>query len=159
MLSHSAAVHIPLAIAVLFPMGYGAIYWMIKFGGLAERAWILMWGLAGIQIANTVLAYRTGLRDRPFSPAPAEMLSRHEYWGLIFMCLWVLIAAILPFGYLWAHRRSGKWVHGVLLILMAAQLASALQLGHLGGQIMLGELNSAPPCEISPCDRGFVQNS
>ena len=139
MIPHSAAVHIPLALAVLFPLAHVARLILTRTGFLPHRTWILLWALCAIQVATSGLSYISGQRDRALSSAASELLNSHQEQALLFTLLWVAILAIYPDGS-WLRKR--RWLvalhHLTLISFLVAQLVVAISLGHLGGKIVFG---------------------
>jgi len=140
MLHHSATVHVPLALAVLFPPAYVLFVVTIKSGWLPRRIWLLRFGTAIIQLAASAFAYRSGEQDRLMSPASEQLLAHHQQLALNFGFLWLGIAVLLPLAFLFHQKSWSRLLHLALLVLLAAQLWEAIQLGQLGGQIVFGSL-------------------
>lgn len=138
LLHHSAAVHIPLALAILFPLAYFTIALSLMTGWLPRRTWVLLMGLVGVQWVTLGLAYKTGTRDGLFSEASTELVNQHQQLAENFSLLWLMIGVVVPLAFL-LPRRWPVLCHIVLLILMAIQLTWAVQLGRAGGKLVFGK--------------------
>ena len=93
--THPVVVHLPLALAVLLPLGTASVGWAVWKGKLPERAW------AGIVIAHFVLAASAGAASllgesdarRIQTRVEASHVEEHEGEGHR-----LLIGAVIAFG-------------------------------------------------------------
>lgn len=135
---HSATVHIPLALAVLFPLGYVGLLLCLKLKFLPEKSWTLLWVLCVVQLITSYFAYNTGLRDLAFSTGSTELLQNHREHAWKFFVLWLGISGAFPVAFLVGQRKLSRFVHLVLLGLLIAQFITAWRLGELGGRLVFG---------------------
>lgn len=111
---------------------------LVKVEFLPKRAWILLFGLSGIQLISSYLGYITGLRDKALSSAPQEVLLTHEKLAQVFMILWLLIFG-LQLAMFWLEKTKLKFLNLFLIsALLVGQLVVAVRLGQLGGEMVMG---------------------
>jgi|GEM_PF-4701542 len=136
-LSHGAAIHIPLALAILFPIFYAGCLISTRTGWLPVRIWRALLALGVLQVATLLLAYASGERARILSSGDPSVISRHEALAFWFTAVW--IAALLPLlvSQITTHKALKLSAHVALVFLLFVQAALALWLGHLGGSLIL----------------------
>lgn len=134
-LHHSAAVHLPLAVAVLFPFAYLIIIVAIHTKWLPKRVWWLLMGFAPAQIVSLLLSYRTGVRDSVVSEATTELIQQHRALAWNFTIVWCILWVLVLIVFL-APPRLSRLAHWLTLILLVGQLIWAIQLGQVGGKLM-----------------------
>lgn len=138
LLNHSAAIHIPLALAVLFPLLHVLFFTLVKFKFFPARAWLVLWGLVAIQLVTSFLSYFTGQRDRVFSAADPDLLAQHWELACVFMWLWAAIFVFLPLAHGLRRPTWTAFFHVILVVLLLAQLVYGIWLGQIGGKLVFG---------------------
>ena len=137
-LHHSAAVHIPLAIAVLFPITQIMLLVLIQRKHLPVHTWILNWVICGIQIVALGIAYITGLRDLNLSSSSIELLNKHQQLADYFIVLWIGISILLPLSFRLQKKKWQVLCHFLLFGFLVGQFVLAIQLGQVGGLLVFG---------------------
>lgn len=133
-LSHSAFVHVPLALAVLFPGMYLTTFWAVKKSHLAFNIWYGALALCVVQLSSSLLAYFSGEYAEVLSAADPDLIESHEHFGAMFMLLWVLISVAV--AALCLRPKLSNKIHPVTLLLMLIQLVIAILLGRVGGSLI-----------------------
>ncbi|NJL24321.1 MAG: hypothetical protein HC902_03525 [Calothrix sp. SM1_5_4] len=136
MIHHPATVHIPLALAVLFPLFHIVLIAVVKWKLMPKQIWFMQWGLAAIQLVTCALAFITGRKDMTLSAAAPELLHRHQELAIQFTIAWAVIAILLPVSYHVRGRTGSTVVQAALLILLVVQLVLAVRLGVVGGELV-----------------------
>lgn len=136
-LTHPAAIHVPLALAILFPFIYGGTLWATMKKWLPEKFWYAVWCLAFTQIVSLLLAYSTGERSKVFSAAAAEQILEHERLGIVFSVGWLLILGLLTVVARTKSSLVRRVTHLFLTALLLGQVPLAIQLGKLGGALVM----------------------
>jgi hypothetical protein len=126
-----------MALAVLFPLFYLITFVSIRKGWIANKGWIFLESLVALQCAFIGASYLTGLQERLLSTGSIELIDEHQRLALLFSLLWLLVLMLLPFAFATARRISIA-AHLLSSLALTAQLVFAVQLGHLGGQIIFG---------------------
>jgi len=135
-LHHSAAIHIPLALAVLFPGLHLIIGIMITLGKLPKLSWLILLGLSLVQLLTARFSFLTGMRDRALSASSQDLLAQHQHFATQFIWIWVGLTATLFMAYLPSNRHVVRAAHAILIILLALQFFWAIKTGETGGQLV-----------------------
>jgi len=135
LLPHPAAVHIPLALAVLFPAFYLAAWWSVKRNLMPARLWTFLWALALVQMITLGLAYISGEHAEFLSAGSQVRIDRHEQLATIFSIMWFCIFVALSLGVWRAGLRTAAF-HVAVSAILTGQLLVALWLGHIGGGLV-----------------------
>ena len=130
---HSAAVHMPLAIAVLFPVFFAAAWWTTRRGLMPERIWLGLWALSAAQVASTVLAFFSGEHAEFLSAGSQVLIEKHEALAEKFLWVWVAIFVVFTATRIPRFNKLALWT---VALLIAVQLILAVQAGHAGGQLL-----------------------
>lgn len=132
--SHPATIHIPLALAMLMPLFFVVTFWHIQKQKWPNSSWNYLLALAAIQLVTSGFAYWSGYKDKFLSAADAQIIQRHESAALWFCGIWFLIV----FAFLASRFSRPKQIWPAILafVLLVAQAVIAIQLGHLGGQLV-----------------------
>ncbi len=137
-LHHSATVHVPLALAVLVPITQIMLLIFVWRKFLPNRIWVLNWTICGIQLVSLIVAYLTGVRDLALTAASSELLLQHQELAKYFTMVWIVITVLYPMAFHIARGRLRVIMHISLLGLLFVQLAIAVRLGKIGGQLVFG---------------------
>ncbi|MGE0762599.1 MAG: hypothetical protein AB7N80_04920 [Bdellovibrionales bacterium] len=137
-LHHSAAVHVPLALAFLFPLIHVLLLILIKTQLLPHRTWFLHIGVVVVQLVGAALAYLTGQRDMVLSSAPTELLVEHQELAFWFMLIWLAVLCLLVLAVTLRNLKWSIFFHGALLVLLASQFYIAVRVGQIGGKLVFG---------------------
>ena len=139
MIAHGAAVHVPLALAVLLPPLFILTWIGIERKKLTRLSWFFPWCASLIQIATSEAAVWTGSRDKILSAGDTVLVAQHETYGQYYLylsCILFLVFTVLL---------CKKWPARVSLVIcfclvvgFILQTYLAFHLGHLGGQILEG---------------------
>lgn len=135
-LAHPAAVHVPLALAVLFPLFYLATLWATLTNWLPMRLWSVLWWLGLVQITSTMLAYLSGEKSKFLSAAAQEQILAHERLGLVLVVLWFFILTFLTVILSTKQKIIWNTANALLIGLLLTQLVIAFQLGKIGGALV-----------------------
>lgn len=135
-LPHSAFVHMPLALALLWPVAYALTWWTTTRGKMPDQLWWGVLGLAVIEVVSSLSGILSGEAAKVASGANADLLHHHEELAEIFMGVWWALFVLIIAA--WWFRRSpwAKWLHGLTLAGLAGQAALALVVGHAGGALL-----------------------
>jgi hypothetical protein len=137
LIHHSAAVHIPLALSILLPVLYFVIWISIERHWFTRRTWLLLAGLAVIQVLTCYMAWTTGMRDRTLSSSNPDLINQHQQLGIEFMQMWFVISIFLILAFV-TPKKFALVFRGLLVVLFATQLVWAVRLGQLGGNLVFG---------------------
>lgn len=135
---HSAAVHIPLSLALLLPLSQVVLFILVKIKYLPDRVWYLQWAMAGIQLIACGVAYFTGQRDYVLSAADPELLQHHREMALALIAASIPPLILLPLLVKVRSHVGLRAIHILLLMIFVAQIALAIYLGQSGGRILFG---------------------
>lgn len=134
LLAHPALVHVPLALAVIFPPVFFICWWAIAKKRLPDGTWFLLWAIAFAQSVAAAVAYYSGVQAKGFHPGAADLLAKHEELGFRFLMLWLIVTALFAFvrfGPRWAWWTA----QGAITALVLAQIHTAFLLGSVGGAL------------------------
>ncbi len=133
-LPHAAAVHMPIALAVLFPVFYGVAWWCTSKDLLPVRIWYGLWALAAVQVVSIIYAIYTGERAEFLSAGNHQLIEQHEHMAENFRA--VAIAVFLGLSLALALTGIKRTVlHSILMLLLIGQLILAFYVGHMGGEL------------------------
>lgn len=133
---HSAFVHMPLALAVLWPVVYGLVWWATSTRRMPNSLWFGVLGLVFLQVAASLTAILSGEAAKEESGAKADLLFHHEKFAEIFMSSWWVLAAMILIAW-WMQKRSfAKWLHSIIWMALVFQAGLAVYIGHAGGALM-----------------------
>jgi hypothetical protein len=137
---HAAAVHLPLALAMVLPLVSLGVLFAMWRNVLPHAAWSVVFGLQILLAISGLAAMNTGEdeEERVEHVVPHEALEEHEEWGERFARFNLLVAALglLP---LVAFRRRPKLraaAYGVTTLGMLASAALGLETGKEGGELV-----------------------
>jgi hypothetical protein len=136
-IAHSAAVHIPMALAALFPLYF--FYWhgvRSRRDGGERLPYSFFVMTATVQIVMLTISFLTGDRDKIMSPASEIVLGNHRFWAQIFVMAWVGIFLGLILAGLKPKFRDSRFIAFVLIGLLILQFLVGVRLGHLGGDLL-----------------------
>jgi cytochrome c oxidase subunit IV len=92
-------------------------------------------------LTSGILAFLSGKAAKAFSAANPEVIASHEATARWFCLVWAIILLLSALSSL--NVRFRHWTaHAVLIALLLAQAGIAIQLGHLGGEIVFGILTN-----------------
>lgn len=131
---HSAAVHMPVALALLMPGLFAAAWWTVGRRVFSHKLWFGLTALAIVQVGALVLSLITGERAEFMSAAPVNLLEQHEHAAEALTAVWAVAA--LGFAFISLKPKAGAGFYVLMAVLLAAQMAVAVHTGHLGGQLM-----------------------
>jgi hypothetical protein len=137
LLRHPATVHIPLAIAVLFPFAYLVTVYVVKVNWFSKQLWYGLLAMSVIQILSTLLAYKTGNQASAFAVGDSELLARHADLARWFLFMWIVMVGVIIL--LTRSSSALRWrvSNFILITLIVAQLFVAIQLGKVGGALAM----------------------
>lgn len=137
---HAAAIHIPLALALVLPilsLGVLLAMWR-KF--LPAAAWSVVFGLQLTLAATGLVAMSTGEseEERVEHVVPHDALEEHEEWGERFARFNLLVAAIGLLPLVAFRARAGLRVaaYAAATLGMGASAGLAYQTGKAGGELV-----------------------
>jgi uncharacterized membrane protein len=133
---HPALVHAPLALAVLAPLLILLAILSIRRGLLPARSWAAVVLVQALLLGSTWLALETGERDE--EAVERFVAERHieAHEGAAERMLWLSVAALGISMVGLSGGRSGSVARLVSLAAGLAVLASGLQVGHSGGELV-----------------------
>ncbi len=143
-LPHGALVHIPMALAVLFPMMYMGLLIGEARAWVSRPSWLALCFLAVIQLVSSGLAYWSGASAKILSAAQPEHIEKHETYAQFFILIWVLITLVMILDQ-WLrtrpvpsknHRLTTSLLRGVSVLLIVIQSIVAIPLGKVGGALV-----------------------
>jgi hypothetical protein len=132
---HAAAVHIPLALAVLFPGFYWASWWTTHKRLMPERIWTALWILAAVQLGTIGMALASGESAEFLSAGSHAQIEQHEHFAVSFAVAWALTFLTLSLA-LWKTNLRTTLFHSLVSGLLLAQFLLAVWTGHIGGGLM-----------------------
>jgi hypothetical protein len=132
---HAAAVHIPLALAVLFPGFYWSALWSTNRRLMPDRIWFAIWILSTVQVLTIVVALITGEQAEFLSAGSQTEMERHEHFAYGFLALWIVVFAALCAS-MWKTKLRTLEFHFALSAILVAQFVLALFIGHIGGSLL-----------------------
>lgn len=134
---HPVAVHLPLALAVVWPVACFVLWLAIRRDWLPARSWWLAVGLAALLAAGALTAVRTGEADHEIvdKVLDPELIHEHEEAGE--RVLWVAVAALLvSVGGVAPRAGLSEAARVASIVVALLVLAGAIQAGHLGGRLV-----------------------
>lgn len=136
-LNHGATVHIPLALGVLFPIFYIGCIFSRQANWFPFRIWYALWCLGLFQVASIWMALSSGEHAKVLSAADTNLIMRHEYLAFDFLKIWIGIALLLTM-IVWVRQVIVvRVVHGLLFSLLVVQIFICINLGRLGGNLLI----------------------
>lgn len=135
-LVHGAAVHVPLALGVLFPFLYLGALWSRGADWLPAQIWKVLWIFGVVQIVSAGLAYSSGERSKILSGAEATKILVHENLAFNFLAVWLGIVLLLTVVAWVKHAMAAKIAHAFLLALLLVQIFICVDLGKVGGSLL-----------------------
>jgi uncharacterized membrane protein len=134
---HPLAVHLPLALAVLWPLACVALLMAIRLSWVPTRAWWAIVVLAGLLAGSTLVAVETGEgeEERVERVVPHDAVEEHEEAGE--WLLWSALAGLaMSVVGLVGSTRATRAARFATLVAALVVLAAALRAGHLGGRLV-----------------------
>ena len=136
---HPAIVHLPLGLAFVIPALAAGFAWALWTGRVRPRgAWVAVIALQTVLLGGGLVAMNTGEREeeRVERIVPDAAIERHEEYAEQFV--WAvgltLVAAVLVTAF-----RKPALVNAMAAVTVAGSLvvlASAIRVGHAGGQLV-----------------------
>lgn len=137
---HAAAVHLPLALAVVLPLVSLGVLFAMWRNALPHAAWSVVFGLQLLLAGSGVVAMNTGEdeEERVEHVVPHEALEEHEEWGERFARFNLLLAALglLPLVAFRGRPKIRVAAYGVTTLGMLASAALAFETGKEGGELV-----------------------
>jgi uncharacterized membrane protein len=134
---HPLLVHLPLALAVLFPLVAGAAFFLMLRG--RPRTWWVVLAVVVALAGSAYLAAEAGEsdEDRIRGLVGRDALHDHEERAEVFVsATFVLLLLVLPVPLLGRRRRVQRALAGTVLVAGLAVAGSALAVGHSGGELV-----------------------
>jgi uncharacterized membrane protein len=133
---HPAIVHFPVVLAVLAPLTALAALAAIRAGWLPARAWLAVVLLHALLAGSAWLAVETGesQEEKVERVVRERFIESHEEAAERFLAV-VAVALVVSGGGL-ASGRLGGLGRVVTVVAGAAALASAVAVGHSGGELV-----------------------
>lgn len=135
-LPHSAFVHMPLALAMLWPVAYGLTWWSTSRKKMPDRLWYGVLGLALLEVGASLSGILSGEVAKVASGANADLLHHHEELAEVFMGVWWVLLILIFIAWRFRRSPSAQWLHGLTLTGLIAQAGLALAVGHAGGALL-----------------------
>ncbi len=134
---HPAVVHLPIGLAVAWPLACAVLLLALARGWLPARAWWGAVGLGALLAAGALAAVETGEDEHEVveDVVSHDLVEEHEEWGE--RVLWAAAAGLLLS--LAGVRSSGRGVRAARWATLAVSLlvlGGILQTGHLGGRLV-----------------------
>jgi hypothetical protein len=136
-LAHAATTHVPLALAVLFPVFYIGCLWATVSNWLPAKIWYPLWLLVVIQLGSLFFAFSSGERSEVLSAAGHEQIMKHEHLAVEFIAAWIGILVLLSVAILAKKKPIQRTAHVFLLAFVLAQIFIGIYLGKAGGAMVL----------------------
>lgn len=133
---HPLVVHFPIVLAVLLPLSALVTLWAIRKGATARRAWLVPLGVAAALTVSAWVATQTGedQEDRVERVVSENALHGHEEAGEQFLWLSGILVVVAGAGLL--SGRAGRLARVATAVGAVALVASAVQVGHSGGELV-----------------------
>lgn len=133
---HPAVVHFPVALAVLAPLAGLAAFGAIRAGWLPSRVWLAVVLLHGLLAGSAWLAIETGeeQEERVERVVRERFIEAHEEAAERFLAVVGLAFVVSGAGLL--RGRAGGIGRAVTVVAGAAALATAVSVGHSGGELV-----------------------
>jgi uncharacterized membrane protein len=133
---HPAIVHLPIALAVLLPIGAAIALFMIHRRTPARRAWALVTTAALLLFAGSWVAVTTGEREEEVveDVVSDAALETHEEAGELFMVLSGITAALIALGL--AGGTVGRVARPLGTMATIPLLILMFRVGHSGGELV-----------------------
>jgi len=133
---HPAIVHFPVVLAVLAPLAALAAFGAIRAGWLPSRAWVAVVLLHALLAGSAWLAVETGesQEEKVERVVRERFIETHEEAAERFLAV-VAVAFVVSAGGLLGGRLGGIG-RGVTVAAGAVALASAVAVGHSGGELV-----------------------
>ena len=147
---HPAAVHIPIALALLMPFCTVLTLVAVHRQFLPSRAWGIVVLLQGILVLSSIFALRTGedQEERVARVVPAEIMDVHQEYSEWFLRVAALTLLFAGAGLL--DKRTGRVGRGVTVPLTIVVLILAIRVGHTGGELVYKHGAAAAYTESTP---------
>jgi len=133
---HPSIVHFPIVFGVLLPIvAVGAIL-LIRRGAEARIIWAVAFVLCAALTASTFAANRSGEQDEEIveEVVSENYIEAHEEAGERYLWLSGVALAFAALGF--APGKAGSVGRGATAIGGVALMVAALQVGHLGGELV-----------------------
>jgi uncharacterized membrane protein len=133
---HPAIVHMPLAIAVLLPIGVIVALWAIHRSGAARPIWAVIVGLTLILAVSARVATSTGesQEDVVEGVVSHDAIHDHEEAGETFFITSLVVLGIAGLGL--ANGRVGAAMRPLMLAATVAVVVAAVRVGGSGGRLV-----------------------
>ncbi len=133
---HPAVVHFPIVLAVLAPLLAVALFWAIRTGRAARRAWVGVVALQLVLVGVAWLAMETGEREeeRVEEVVAERHIEAHEESAERFLLLAALVIPLAAAGLL--AGPFGTVGRALTVALSLAALVAAGAAGHSGGELV-----------------------
>ncbi len=133
---HPAVVHFPIVLAVLLPLFVIGALWAIRRGAAPLRAWSLPLAMAGLLLASTFAAMRTGEaeEDRVEAVVPDGVLHEHEEAAERFLVLSDVLLLVAGAGLI--RGNVGAAARLITAVGSLGLLVAGAQVGAAGGELV-----------------------
>ncbi len=132
-MNHSAMVHVPLALSVLFPVVYIVTLYGVSRQHMSVQIWRYHAVMQLMLLLSSGVAYWSGLNSKFLSPADQALISNHEQLAAVFVLL--VVASNMAMVMHIFRLRSQLALKILTVALLLVQAGLAIWLGHLGGQL------------------------
>jgi hypothetical protein len=130
-------VHLPLGLAVVWPLACVAVFVAVRAGWLPLRAWWGVVALAALLAGGALLAVETGEEEEERVERVVSHDEIHEHAEAGEWVLWLAAAGLAAsLGGLLPHARVARSARLVTLGVSLVVLAAAVRAGHLGGRLV-----------------------
>lgn len=133
---HPAVVHLPIALAVIVPLLAVGVLFAIRSGFLPARTWLVLVLLQALLAGSAWVAVETGedQEERVEKVVAEEHIDEHAEAAEWFAYAATATALIFAAGV--ARDRVGRPARVVATLASLFLLASAVRVGHLGGELV-----------------------
>jgi uncharacterized membrane protein len=159
---HPAAVHLPLALAMLVPPLAVGTLWAIRAGKAPRAAWLLVVALQALLVGGALVALRTGdseaerIEDRIAEGRLEAHQSAAQQFTVVAGLTLALAAAALVAGRVRPRAGAVAAMGTVVMSLVVAGLA--VRTGHRGGELVYGPGGLGDP-DLAATSRGSEEES
>ena len=135
---HPGLVHLPIGIAFATPLVALAISFAIIRSWLPRGAWVLVVGLAALQLGTAMVARQSGEEEeeRVEKSVPKEAIHEHELAANFFVGSTGLMGLLAAAALLLRKEKPFRAATMALALLFFWPLTVGLRTGHLGGKLV-----------------------